>query len=96
LTAWMGYYSNWAFADANFHHLYPRFDQTLMDWGNALFEGSQIMLGFALIMFYYPYIIEQKKAYKHAVMGISLAISMMLLICIVSIVYFSRWQLENL
>ncbi|MBU9720927.1 MULTISPECIES: GerAB/ArcD/ProY family transporter [Bacillaceae] len=96
LTVWMGYYSNWAFADSNFHHLYPRFEHSLKDWGHAFFEGSQIMLGFALIMFFYPYIINQKKAYKHAAIGIWLAIIFIGLICVASIVYFSRWQLENL
>ncbi|MBU9712596.1 GerAB/ArcD/ProY family transporter [Evansella tamaricis] len=97
LTVWMGYYSNWAFSDANVHHLYPRLHEYhMIDWLNGLFEGSQIMLGFVLIVFFYPYIIDQKKAFKHAAIGIWSGIGIMILICIASIVYFSIWQIEHL
>ncbi|MFA9558436.1 GerAB/ArcD/ProY family transporter [Evansella sp. AB-rgal1] len=96
LTMWLGYYSYWAFSDANFLHLVPRFDKSLQDWGLAFFEGSQLMLGFALIMFFFPYIQNQKKSFKHATIGIWIGIVLMLLISVASIVYFSEWQIENL
>ncbi|MDG5785926.1 endospore germination permease [Evansella sp. AB-P1] len=96
MTVWMGYYSQWAFGDAIFTHLFPRIEQGVSHWILAMHQGSHTMLGLSLILFYYPYITDQKKAYKHTIIGVLLYILLLLLICIASVVYFSTWQLENL
>lgn len=97
LVIWTAYYSNWALADSNIHHLWPpRFEEGLEAWGAAFFEGSQLFLGIALLMFFYPYIIQQEKAFRHAATGVILGLLINIFICMVSIVFFSRWQIENL
>ena len=47
-------------------------------------------------MFYFPYIINQKKVFKQASIGIWITIFFYLLVSMVSVIHFSEWQLKNL
>ncbi|UZN00758.1 hypothetical protein OL548_15655 [Lysinibacillus sp. MHQ-1] len=43
-------------------HLLPLFNFSGLDFFNAFKEGYLSVLGYELIMFYFPYIIDQKKS----------------------------------
>ena len=52
--------------------------------------------GFELISFYFPYIINQKKAFKHASIGLWISIAYSpFSFTFVSVMFFSEWQLKN-
>ncbi len=51
--------------------------------------------GFELISFYFPHIINQKKALKHASLGIWIGVLFTFVFTFVSVMYFSEWQLKN-
>lgn len=95
-TGWMVYFLQWAFLGGEWIHAIPTFDVSLNDWLNAMHSGAPSMYGYALIMYYYPYIINQKKAYLHTTIGIWIAVFFYFAVSIASVIYFSPWQLENL
>jgi len=95
-TGWMIYFLTWSFSKGYFIDAMPRFESELKDWLTAMNRGGQSMLGFELIMIYFPYIVNQAKAYRHAVTGIWTTIFFYFLVCLASAMYFSMWQVENL
>ncbi|WP_078551374.1 GerAB/ArcD/ProY family transporter [Bacillus alkalicellulosilyticus] len=95
-TAPMIYFLLWAFQRANWTHAYPTFSFDWFELGIALDGGAPAMFGYALLLFYFPYIKEQKKAFKHITIGIWIAIFFYVLVCFASVIYFSEWQLEHL
>jgi spore germination protein AB len=95
-TAWMIYFLQWTFLKGEWSHLYPLFAFSFSELKEASHQGFRAMLGYELLMIYFPYIIQQKKAIKHASYGIWLSTFFYLLVCLASLAYFSKWQLENL
>ncbi|WP_026478411.1 GerAB/ArcD/ProY family transporter [Alkaliphilus transvaalensis] len=96
LTVWLTYYSQWPLGLGNFYHLLPSFDFSFKEFINALFSGYDAMLGYGFIMIYFPYIINQKKTFKHGLLGVWITTILYLLTSVASVVYFSKWQLINL
>ncbi|MFV8829216.1 GerAB/ArcD/ProY family transporter [Alkalihalobacterium sp. APHAB7] len=95
-TAWLIYYLKWAYQSGNWIHAIPTFEVSVSAWLQALHSGASAMFGFGLILFYYPYIMNQKKAFLHASIGIWLAVLFYVAVSLASVVYFSPWQLDNL
>lgn len=95
-TGWMVYYLQWALLKGHFIHLLPLFDVSFQDVLLATKDGYPSMFGYELLLVYFPYIWNQKKAYKHASMGIWITIGFYTVVCFTSAVYFTRWQLQNL
>lgn len=96
LTAWMLYYLQWGLSKGVFSHLSPLFDFTFSDVITATQQGFPSMLGYELLLFYFPYIIRKKKTHRDVSIGIWITVIIYVLVCVTSVVYFSPWQLENL
>ncbi|EPD51388.1 GerAB/ArcD/ProY family transporter [Paenisporosarcina sp. FSL H8-0542] len=95
LTGWMIYFLRWGIAEGEIRHLLPLFNFTASEFWDATKKGYNTLVGYELIMFYFPYIRKPEKAFKHASIGIWLTTSFYLAVTIVGVMYFSEWQLEH-
>lgn len=77
-------------------HLLPLFNFTSSDFLKATMEGYTSMIGYELLMVYFPYIIHQQKVFKQASLGIWISVFFYTAVSTVSVMHFSEWQLENL
>ncbi len=95
LTSPMVYLLRWGLEEGKITHLLPLFNFTGKEFLAATKEGYSSIVGYELLMFYFPYIINQKKVFKHASIGIWISIFFYFLISMVSVIHFSEWQLKN-
>ncbi len=91
----MLFFLKWALEKGDVRHLFPIFNFNGQEFLDALKKGYVSLVGYELIMFYFPYIINQKKAYKHALIGMWISVGIFLVTTITSVMYMSLWQLEN-
>ncbi len=96
LTIGIFYFTNWAIAKGDIRHFLPLFNFSSSEFFNAFKTGYLTIFGYELIMFYFPYIQDQKKAFKHATIGIWISICLCYITVIVSVMYFSEWQLKHI
>ncbi|MGC5325244.1 GerAB/ArcD/ProY family transporter [Brevibacillus sp. SYSU BS000544] len=96
MTGWMIYYLQWAMAKGHPIHLFPLFDLTLHDFFSSFKTGYAAMMGYELLLVYFPYVVNQKKVYKHASIGIWITAAFYVTVCFTSAIYFTRWQMDNL
>lgn len=96
LTIGIFYFTNWAIEKGELSHFLPLFNFNRSEFFNAFKTGYLTILGYELIMFYFPYIKDQKKAFKHATIGIWISICLCYITVIVSVMYFSEWQLKHI
>jgi len=96
LTVWMMMFLQWPLRDGEITHLLPLFNFSRGELMRASGEGYLSMAGYDLIMFYFPYILAQQKAFRHASIGIWITTFVYVSVTIVSVMYFSEWQMENL
>ncbi|MBP3950359.1 GerAB/ArcD/ProY family transporter [Bacillus suaedae] len=92
ITIWMVYFTKWAFQTGDWFHVVPTFEIDTSAWALSLHNGAQSMFGFGIIVLYYPYIINKKKAFLHTSIGIWISVVVYTLITLASVVYFSAWQ----
>jgi len=95
LVAWILFFVKWAIGEGDIKHALPLFNFTKQEFFTATKNGFIAMSGFELILFYFPYIISQKKAFKQASLGIWITVSVYLMTVFTSVMYYSEWQLEN-
>ncbi|ANE46333.1 hypothetical protein SY83_08640 [Paenibacillus swuensis] len=96
LTGWIIYCLKWSMQKGEFTNLLPLFP--LAPWEHtwtAFLSGFPSMFGFELVLFYFPYIINRKQALKHASIGLWITVLLYLSVSFAGVIYFSRWQLEN-
>ena len=96
LTIGVFYFTHWAFQKGEISHIFPLFNFNSSELFNAMKKGYLAIVGYELIMFYFPYIVEQKKAFKHALIGIWLTISLCFITVFISVMYYSEWQLKHI
>ncbi|TQR20333.1 GerAB/ArcD/ProY family transporter [Psychrobacillus vulpis] len=96
LTIPMLYFLRWAIEKGELSHLLPLFNFNGSQFLDALKKGYISVLGYELIMFYFPYIINQKKALKHSLIGLWISIILCFITTLVSVIYYSEWQLKNI
>lgn len=94
ITISMFFFLRWAIEKGEISHFLPLFNFNSKDFYDAMKKGYLSILGYELIMFYFPNIIDQKKAYKHALIGIWISISLCFITTVVSVMYYSEWQLK--
>ncbi len=95
-TGWMIYFLQWPMSKGEWEHLLPFATFRTSEVVETIHIAFPSMFGFELLMFYFPYIKLQKKAFRHASYGIWLTIFFYTVVCLASVVYFSPWQLEHL
>jgi len=91
----MVYFLRWGIEKGDFSHIFPLFNFSSKEFFEAFQQSYLTILGYELIMFYFPYIIDQKKAFKHALVGIWITISLVFITTLVSVMYYSEWQLKH-
>lgn len=96
LTICIYYFTHWAFQKGDISHIFPLFNFNSSELFNAMKKGYLAIVGYELIMFYFPYIVEQKKAFKHALIGIWISISLCFITVLISVMYYSEWQLKHI
>ncbi|QDQ02159.1 GerAB/ArcD/ProY family transporter [Lysinibacillus fusiformis] len=92
----MVFFTSWAFEKGEMSHFLPLFNFTGAEFYDAMKRGYLSILGYELIMFYYPYIVQQKKAFKHSLIGIWISILFCFITTAISVMYYSEWQLKNI
>lgn len=96
LTIGIYYFTHWAFQKGDVSHIFPLFNFNSSELYNAMKKGYLAVVGYELIMFYFPYIVEQKKAFKHALIGIWISIILCFITVFISVMYYSEWQLKHI
>ncbi|WP_409345687.1 GerAB/ArcD/ProY family transporter [Paenibacillus sp. MBLB4367] len=96
LTFWIVYYLQWAVSKGTYTHLLPIFQTNISEMSQAFFHTFSSLYGYELLLLYFPFIQNQKKAWKHLTIGLWLGSFFYALVCFVSVIYFSVWQLENI
>ncbi len=89
------YFLHWAIEKGSVSHFFPLFNFNTKEFLTAFKEGYLSILGYELIMFYFPYIINQKKAFRDSLIGIWISIFLFFFTTAISIMYYSEWQLKN-
>jgi len=95
-TGWMAYYLQWAFQKGDITHVFPLFNVSIGEVVEAVHASYLNVLGYELILVFYPYIIQKGRALKHASLGIWITIGFYLVTTFGGVVYFNTWQLENI
>lgn len=95
LAVWMVYFLRWGMVDGEISHLLPLFNFTGTEFWDAMKKGYNSVLGYELLMFFFPYIREPEKAFKHASFGIWITSIIYLSVTTVSVMYFTEWQMEH-
>jgi spore germination protein AB len=95
ITVGTVFFLKWGFGEGEIRHTMPLFNFTSKELFTATKKGLMVVGGFELISFYFPHIINQNKALKHASLGIWLSIMFTFAFTFVSVMYFSEWELEN-
>ncbi|MBO0602326.1 GerAB/ArcD/ProY family transporter [Sporosarcina sp. E16_3] len=90
------YFLKWGFVAGDIRHMMPIFNFNRQEFYTATKNGLLAVGGFELISFYFPHIINQKKALKHASLGLWISVFFTFVFTFVSVMYFSEWQLKNL
>ncbi len=96
LTGWLIYFLRWGIVQGEISHLLPLFNFTASEFWDATKKGYNSMVGYEILMVFFPYIIHPQKAFKHASLGIWLTVFFYLCTAIVGVMYFSEWQLKHL
>lgn len=78
---------------SNFHALLPIFSHSLVNISLAAKEMTLSYLGFSVLLFFYPFIVDAKKSEKWAHLAIMMTTFVYLFIAIISFSYFSEEQL---
>jgi spore germination protein AB len=84
----------WGFVAGELSHMMPIFNFNSQEFYTATKKGLMVVGGFELISFYFPHIINQKKTFKLASIGIWIGVMFTLLFTFVSVMFFSEWQLK--
>ncbi len=95
LTTPMVYFLSWGLQQGDLRHLLPLFNFTGQELYLALKNGFISLLGFELMMFYFPNIKHQKKAFQHGAIGIWISTLITFATTTTSVVYNSPWQLKH-
>ena len=95
LAGGLVYFLRWGIVDGEISHLMPLFNFTGAEFWDATKKGYNSLVGYELIMFFFPYIREPKKAFKHASFGIWITSIIYLAVTTVSVMYFTEWQIEK-
>ncbi len=95
LTIGTVYFLKWGFIVGDIRHIMPIFNFKSTEFFTATKKGFMAVCGFELISFYFPHIIDQKKALKHGSIGLWIGVLFLFLFTFVSVMYFSEWQLDH-
>ena len=96
LAGWMVYFLRWGISEGEISHLLPLFNFTATEFWDATKKGYNSLVGYELLMFFFPYIRQPEKAFKHASMGIWITIFFYTAVTTVGVMYFSEWQIEHI
>lgn len=95
-TVWMFYFLQWGFQKGGIMHIFPLINTSLANVFEAVNQAYGSMLGYELLLFYYPYIKQKDKAYQHVLIGIWICVFVYVLVLLTSVAYFSEWEIANL
>lgn len=96
ITGTLIYFLRWGFISGDITHLLPLFNFTTKEFLEATKEGYKSFVGYELLLFFFPHIINQHKVFKQASIGIWITVFFYTSVCLVSVMHFSDWQLNNL
>ena len=94
LTYWLLFVLFYAMKYSEFTNLLPIFDHTLLDILKGTRSTSLTMLGFEMILMFYPFIKDAKTSQKYAHGGALTTTLITVFVYLVSIVFYSQKQLE--
>lgn len=88
ITIPMVYFLKWSINKGDISHVFPVFNHSWNDFFVAFDQGFNTVLGYEVILIFFPYIINKQKAFKHALIGIWISVSLFFLTTLVSVMYF--------
>lgn len=95
MTGWMACFLLWPMSKGIWIDAISNFNYGVEHWLSGIHESTPAFIGFELILFFFPYIMNQKKAYIDAITGLWMALFFFISVTLACVIYFSVWQLEN-
>ncbi|WP_285767170.1 GerAB/ArcD/ProY family transporter [Peribacillus sp. SI8-4] len=96
LSIWIILFLSMGFNKGDITHLLPLLNFKASDLLPAFPEGYFSFIGFEFILFFYPFMDNQKSACKQASIALWIVVFMYSFVTIASVVQFSEWQLQHI
>ncbi|WP_421378698.1 GerAB/ArcD/ProY family transporter [Bacillus salacetis] len=95
LTAWLLFMITAPLKYMDYTHFFPIWNHSIKEIGMGIYKTSFSVIGFELLLFFYPYIKDKKKALKYSLFGIAYTTMLYFVVTFVSIGFFSEMTLEK-
>ncbi|WP_157805579.1 GerAB/ArcD/ProY family transporter [Bacillus sp. mrc49] len=95
LSIWIILFLITGFNKGDFTHLLPLLNFTVADLMAASPKGYFSFIGFEFILFFYPFVNNQEKAFKHTSIALWAVVSMYCFVTIASVIHYSDWELRH-
>jgi spore germination protein AB len=95
LTAWLVFILSVPLQYMDYTHFFPIWNHSLKEIGMGVYKTSFSVIGFELLLFFYPYIKDKKKVMKYSLFGIGYTTLLYFVVTFVSIGFFSETVLER-
>jgi spore germination protein (amino acid permease) len=95
LSVWMLGFIGFPLRFADFHHLLPVMESSIISILKGTHKMTLTVIGFEILYVVYPFLKEREKVTKFAHLGIAGTNLLYLIVILISITYFSPGQLEN-
>lgn len=96
MTVWMVFLLYYPMSKGVWITAFSHLNFQASNWLITFHRSMIAFLGFELVMFIYPYIINKKKAYRDAMLGFWVSIFFYFIVAFSGVVYFSPWQIDHL
>ncbi|RIW35028.1 spore gernimation protein [Bacillus salacetis] len=95
LTAWLVFIISVPLQYMDYTHFFPIWNHSFKEIGMGVYKTSFSVIGFELLLFFYPYIKDKKKVLKYSLFGIAYTTVIYFVVTFVSIGFFSDMTLEK-
>jgi spore germination protein AB len=95
LTAWLIFIIAAPLKYMDYTHFFPIWNHSLKEIGTGIYKTSFSVIGFELLLFFYPYVKDKKKVLKYSLIGIAYTTMIYFVVTFVSIGFFSEMTLKK-
>ncbi|MCK1992089.1 GerAB/ArcD/ProY family transporter [Peribacillus muralis] len=95
LSIWIILFLLTGFNKGDITHLLPLFNFTAPDLIASFPKGYFSFIGFEFILFFYPFINNQEKAFKHSSIALWVMVLLYCFVTIATIVHYTDWELQH-
>ncbi|MEC0299445.1 GerAB/ArcD/ProY family transporter [Peribacillus frigoritolerans] len=96
LSIWFILFLSTGFNKGDITHLLPLLNFTASDLLDAFPKGYFSFIGFEFILFFYPLINNQERAFKHTSIGLWVVVFLHCFVTIAAVIHYTDWELKHI